>query len=107
MAKFMPCYDGPYTVIDIDEQHSTVTLDLPNSANIFPTFHTSQIIPYIESDTEKIPSHHFEEPQLIITEDGVEVPHGLLMMPSVFLLRAFILFYFHFCPFFLFNRLSY
>ena len=66
----MPHYDGPYTVIDIDEQHSTVTLDLPNSPNIFPTFHTSQIIPYIESDTEKILSHHFEESEPIITEDG-------------------------------------
>ena len=72
VAKFMPRYDGPYTVIDIDEQHSTVTLDLPNSPNIFPTFHTSQIIPYIESDTEKFPSRHFEEPEPIITEDGNE-----------------------------------
>ena len=70
VAKFMPRYDGPYTVIDIDEQHSTVTLDLPNSPNIFPTFHTSQIIPYIESDTQKFPSRYFEELEPIITEDG-------------------------------------
>jgi len=72
MAKFMPHYDGPYTIIDTDEAHSTVTLDLPNSPNIFPTFHTSQVIPYIESDMEKFLSHHFEEPEPIITEEGHE-----------------------------------
>ena len=48
MEKFMPHHDGPYTIVDTDEQHSTVTLDLPNSTNIFPTFHMSQVIPYIE-----------------------------------------------------------
>jgi len=72
MAKFMPCYDSPYTIVDTDEQHSTVTLDLPNSTNIFPTFHMSQVIPYIESDTGKFPSRHFEEPDPIVTEDGNE-----------------------------------
>ena len=72
IAKFMPHYDGPYKIIDVDEEHSTVTLDLPNSMNILPTFHTSQVIPYIESDTERFPSRHFEEPAPIITEDGNE-----------------------------------
>jgi len=72
VAKFMPHYDGPYTITEIDELHSTVTLNLPNSPNIYPTFHTSQVIPYIESDTEKFPSRHFEEPEPIITEDGQE-----------------------------------
>jgi len=56
VAKFMPHYDGPYTITEVNELHSTVTLNLPNSPNIYPTFHTSQVIPYIESDTEKFPS---------------------------------------------------
>ncbi|EDR02067.1 reverse transcriptase-RNase H-integrase [Laccaria bicolor S238N-H82] len=72
VAKFMPRYDGPYTIIDVDEDHSTVTLDLPNSPNIFPVFHTSEILPYIESDTSLFPSRHLEEPRPIITEDGQE-----------------------------------
>ena len=38
---------------------------------------------------------------------GVEVPHGLLMKPSVFLFQAFILFFFHFRLFFLFSQFSY
>ena len=49
VAKFMPRYDGPYTIIDIDEDDSTVTLDLPNLPNIFLTFHTSEVAPYIEN----------------------------------------------------------
>ena len=34
VAKFMPHYDGPYTIIDTDERHSTVTIELPNAPNI-------------------------------------------------------------------------
>jgi hypothetical protein len=45
VAKFMPRFDGPYTIIDTDEMDSTVTLDLPNLPNIFPTFHTSEVVP--------------------------------------------------------------
>ena len=68
----MPCYNGPYTIIDTDENSSTVTLDLLNSPNISPTFHTSEILPYIESDLSLFPSRKFKEPNLIFTEDGEE-----------------------------------
>ena len=68
----MPRYDGPYTILDVDEDHSTVTLDLPNSPNICPTFHTSEILPYIESDTTLFPSRRFEELNPIITDDSDE-----------------------------------
>jgi len=72
VAKFMPCYDGPYTITDVDEEHSTVTLDLPNSLNICPTFHTSEVLPYIESDISLFPTCCFEEPKPIITDIGNE-----------------------------------
>ena len=72
VVKFMPRFDGPYTIIDMDKQHSTVTLHLPNSPNIHPTFHTSEVLPYIESDTMLFPSRCFEEPNPIITNDGDE-----------------------------------
>jgi len=68
----MLCYNGPYTIIDVDEDHSMVTLNLPNSPNIFPIFHTSQVLPYIESNMSLFPSHHFEEPPPIITPEGNE-----------------------------------
>ena len=56
VAKFMPQYDGPYTIINIDKEDSTVTLDLPNLPNIFPTFYTSEVIPYVENDATLFPN---------------------------------------------------
>ena len=72
VAKFMPRYDGPYTIIDTDEAHSTVTLELPNVPNIFPTFHTSEILPFIENDAMLFPSRKFEEPPPILNPEGDE-----------------------------------
>ena len=72
VAKFMPQYDGPYTIIAVDKEHSMVTLDLPNVPNIFPTFHSSEIIPYIESDQDLFPSCKFEEPLPVETKNGDE-----------------------------------
>jgi len=60
VAKFMPRYDGPYTIVDIDERNSTVALDLPNSPNVFPTFHTSVVVPYIENDASLFPGRDSE-----------------------------------------------
>jgi hypothetical protein len=64
VVKFMPHYDGPYTVIDVDENHSTMTLHLPNSPNISPTFHTSDMMLF--------PSRRLNEPNPIMTDDGTE-----------------------------------
>jgi hypothetical protein len=72
ITKFMLHYDSPYTIIDVDKDHSTVTLDLPNSPNIHPVFHTSEVLPFLESNTSLFPSRKFLEPDLIITADGDE-----------------------------------
>ena len=72
VAKFMPRYDGPYTIVDIDEDSSTVTLDLPNSPNICPTFHTSEVEPHVENDATLFPGREFERPPAITMEDGTE-----------------------------------
>ena len=72
MAKFMPRFDGPYTIVDIDEEHSTVMLDLLNLPNAVPTFHTSEVVPYKENDAELFPNHKFSRPPLITTKDGNE-----------------------------------
>jgi len=42
VAKFIPHFDGPYVIINSMPEFSAYTLDLPNSPNIFPTFHSSQ-----------------------------------------------------------------
>ena len=70
VAKFMPHYDGPCKVVNTDENHSTVTTELPNMLNIFPTFHTSEVLPFIKNDDSLFPSQKSEEPPPILTPEG-------------------------------------
>ena len=94
----MPHYDGPYTVINIDKDHSTVTLNLPNSPNIFPVFHMLEVLPYSKSDISLFRSHCMEEPHQMatmnisltkyLTHDGVVMVTntlfvGLVMVPKM------------------------
>jgi len=72
VAKFMPCYNGPYKIVDTNEKHSTVTIELPNALNIFPTFHTSEVLPFIKNDNSLFPLCKFEEPPPILTPEGEE-----------------------------------
>ncbi|KAJ3575561.1 hypothetical protein NP233_g1018 [Leucocoprinus birnbaumii] len=48
VSKLAPRFDGPYEIINIDEPHSTVTLDIPGPANKCKTFHTSQVKQFVE-----------------------------------------------------------
>ena len=50
VAKFMPRYDGLYMIIEIDNEHSTITLNLSNTPNAFPTYHSSIVLPYVENN---------------------------------------------------------
>jgi Chromo (CHRromatin Organisation MOdifier) domain len=72
VAKFMPRFDGPYTILNTDPTHSTVTLDVPNSPNTFHVFHTSEILPFIENDPTLYPSREHAKPPPITTEHGDE-----------------------------------
>ncbi|CAA7265257.1 unnamed protein product [Cyclocybe aegerita] len=72
VAKFMPCFDGLYKIMDMDKEHSTVMLDLPNSPNLFPTFHTSQVKPFHENNAMLFPSREFNHPPPVITKNGKE-----------------------------------
>ena len=72
VAKFMPRYDGPYLVVDTHESASTVTLDIPNAPNIFPTFHTSHIRPFKQNDDTKWPSRTLEKPGPVGGENSQE-----------------------------------
>ena len=42
-AKFFPCYDGPYNIIDMHTGTSNYTLELPNTPNTYPTYHSSEL----------------------------------------------------------------
>ena len=70
-AKFMPRFDGPYIVVDTHLEASTITLDMPNAPNLFPTFHTSHVKPWNSNDDSKFPSRTVEKPGPIDV-DGVE-----------------------------------
>jgi hypothetical protein len=71
-AKFMPRFDGPYQIIDVHRDASTVTLAIPNSPNLFPTFHTSLVKPWLANDDLKYPSRTLEEPGPIDVDGAPE-----------------------------------
>jgi hypothetical protein len=58
----MPHFDGPYKIIETDEKHSTVTLDLPEHSTLFPIFHTSEIKPFKENDDSLFPTRTLHPP---------------------------------------------
>jgi hypothetical protein len=61
-SKFMPGYDGPYEIVEVHHNASTVTLDMPNAPNLFPTFHVSNIKPWFPNDDIKYPACTLEQP---------------------------------------------
>lgn len=68
----MPRFDGPYTVTKIDNVHSTVTLDLPRSPDVFPVFHTLEVMPFIENDERLFPSRALVPPEPVNVNDNLE-----------------------------------
>jgi hypothetical protein len=71
-AKFMPRFDGPYNIIGVHKECSTVTLDMTSQPGVFPVFHTSEVEPYIENDPILFPNRQLPRPGPITTEDGEE-----------------------------------
>jgi hypothetical protein len=72
VAKFMPRFDGPFTITHAYPQTSTYTLELPNELNRFPTFHSSQIRPFIKNDNELFRAHKLAQPGPVLTSEGQE-----------------------------------
>jgi hypothetical protein len=72
VAKFMPRFDGPFLVVDINFDASTVTLDIPTAPNLFPTFHTTHVKMHQENDNLKYPSRSLDKPGPILVDDVPE-----------------------------------
>lgn len=75
VAKFLPCFDGPYEVTDTYPESSTVTFNLPNQPSTFPTFHIHLVKPFLPNDDEKFPHHrdiHIEDNQEFFVESIVD-----------------------------------
>jgi len=64
VAKFFPCYDGPYNIIDTHVSTSNYTLELPNSPNAYPCT--------IPNDASLFPSRKLSNLQPVVTPDGLE-----------------------------------
>jgi len=62
VAKFMPRFDGPYEVMDANNEASVVELQIPSAPNIFPKFHTSLVKPFHQNDDSKFPSRTLTAP---------------------------------------------
>ena len=58
--------------MDVNEEKSSITLDLPNAPNIFPSYHTSEVIPYIKNDVTLFPNREFSKPPAVTVEDATE-----------------------------------
>jgi hypothetical protein len=72
VAKLFPCYDGPYVIIKTHPEASTYTLHLPNSLNVYPTYHASKLICHVPNDPVLFPGCENQQPPPIVTPDGVE-----------------------------------
>ena len=71
-AKFFPRFDGPYQIIDAHTASSNYTLELPNSPNAYPTYHASELKPFLPNDASLFPSRELSQPDPILTPDGLE-----------------------------------
>ena len=69
-SKFMPCFDGPFTVTCSHLGTFTYTLELPNKPNCFPTFHASLLHPLIPNDNTLFQGHKLLQPGPVITSVG-------------------------------------
>jgi len=75
VAKFFPCFNGPYEVTNYHPEVSTHTLDMSNSPNTFPTYHTSKLKWHHANDVILFPSRELSHPGPILTPDGLEEFH--------------------------------
>ncbi|GLB40627.1 hypothetical protein LshimejAT787_0804980 [Lyophyllum shimeji] len=57
-AKFMPPFDGPFTVLKANPESSSYTLNLPEHMNIHPTFHAALLKPYQKDGVEEFFIEH-------------------------------------------------
>jgi hypothetical protein len=75
VAKFFPRWDGPFSVTKAFPETSSYTLYLPNSPNVFPTYHASLLKRFNKNDTALFPSRKLGRPGAVLTQDGLEEYH--------------------------------
>ncbi|KAF8593244.1 hypothetical protein BDV93DRAFT_417806, partial [Ceratobasidium sp. AG-I] len=58
-AKLMPCFQGPFAVLEVFPDTSTYKLALPPSDKMHPMFHASKLKCYVENNEEVFPGRRF------------------------------------------------
>ncbi|KAG6871784.1 hypothetical protein C0995_016649 [Termitomyces sp. Mi166 len=72
VAKFMPHFDGPYSVIHSFLETSTYELDISMVLAKCKTFHAVLLKLFYENNNELFPSQHLAMPEPIVTDEGEE-----------------------------------
>ncbi|KAG9217547.1 hypothetical protein CCMSSC00406_0008474 [Pleurotus cornucopiae] len=57
-------------VVRANPEKSSYTLNMPNAENIFPTFHSSLLRPFVENDGNLFPSRNLERPAAVAGDSG-------------------------------------
>ena len=70
VAKFMPCYNGPYTIVKAFPESLMYPLHLPASSHVFPSFHVSLLKKFNVNDPDLFPECELAKPGPIVTVDG-------------------------------------
>lgn len=72
VAKFMVCYDGPYTILEAWPEMSTYYLDLSESSAHHSIFHAALLHPFIANDDSLFPSCTHAQSGPVVIEDDVQ-----------------------------------
>lgn len=72
VAKFMPRFDGPYEILKAFPDSSLYTLRLPENSKLCPSFHASQLRPFLANNDDLFPHRRLARPGPIVTPSGSE-----------------------------------
>ena len=72
VAKFMPRFDGPYTITRAFPIRSVYTIDMPNCPDLYSSFHTSLLKPFNANDPLLFPLWIQSQPKTVVTNNGEE-----------------------------------
>lgn len=75
VAKFFPCFDGLFEITDCHPKASTYTLDMPNTPNMYHTYHTSELKRHVANDPVLFPSCKFSRPGPVLAPGSPEEFH--------------------------------